>query len=73
MLLEDAGCHNATYAERSFWRSLVDGVNWLKQAVEILGSSNIKRFNVSDVEEALRQSKVIFPPVFYLYLFLCIY
>ncbi|XP_076925820.1 lysine-specific demethylase JMJ17-like [Bidens hawaiensis] len=59
LLLEDAGCHNATYAERLFWRSLVDGVNWLKQAVEVLGSSNVKRFNLSDVEEALRQSKMI--------------
>ncbi|KAI3713400.1 hypothetical protein L1987_71977 [Smallanthus sonchifolius] len=59
LLLEDAKCHHVTHADRSFWRSLLDGVNWLKQAVEILGSSNVKRFNLSDVEEALRQSKMI--------------
>ncbi|KAL8200906.1 hypothetical protein R6Q57_012245 [Mikania cordata] len=59
LLLEDAKCLHVTYADHSFWRSLLDGVNWLMQAVEILGSCNVKRFNLSDVEEALRQSKMI--------------
>lgn len=60
MLLEDAERHNVTYNSRPFWRSLIDGINWLKQAVEILGPCSLKRFNLSDVEEALRQSKVLF-------------
>ncbi|KAJ0811132.1 putative transcription factor & chromatin remodeling JmjC-ARID family [Helianthus annuus] len=59
LLLDDAKCYHVTYADRSFWKSLIDGFDWLKQAVEILGSCNVKRFNLIDVEEALRQSKMI--------------
>ncbi|MFS7897461.1 hypothetical protein Hanom_Chr00s009039g01742341 [Helianthus anomalus] len=66
LLLVDAKCYHVTYADRSFWKSLIDGFNWLKQAVEILGSCNVKRFTSSDVKEAWRQSKVLFPPVFFL-------
>lgn len=58
MLLEDAECHRVACAAYPFWRSLVDGINWVKQAVEILGPSNIRRFDLGDVEEALRQSKM---------------
>ncbi|KAF5772332.1 hypothetical protein HanXRQr2_Chr13g0575641 [Helianthus annuus] len=60
LLLVDAKCYHVTYAYRSFWKSLIDGFNWLKQAVEIIGSCNVKRFNLSDVEEAWRQSKMLF-------------
>lgn len=59
MLLEDAERHHVTYASRPFWRSLVDGINWLKHVVEILGPCSLKRFALSDVEEALRQSKMV--------------
>ncbi|MFS7897068.1 hypothetical protein Hanom_Chr00s006753g01735451 [Helianthus anomalus] len=59
LLLVDAKCYHVTYADRSFWKSLIDGFNWLKQAVEILGSCNVKRFSLSDVKEAWRQSKMI--------------
>lgn len=59
MLLEDSERHHVTYASRPFQRSLIDGINWLKQAVEILGPCNVKRFYLSDVEEALTQSKMI--------------
>ncbi|XP_024995655.1 uncharacterized protein LOC112528803 isoform X4 [Cynara cardunculus var. scolymus] len=59
MLLEDAGHHHVIYTSRPFWRSLVDGINWLKKAVEILDPCSLKRFDLSDVEETLRQSKII--------------
>ncbi|KAJ9550078.1 hypothetical protein OSB04_022621 [Centaurea solstitialis] len=59
MLLEDAGHHHVTYTSRPFWRSLVDGINWLKKGLEILGPCSLKRFDLSDVEETLRQSKII--------------
>nr|XP_043640227.1 lysine-specific demethylase 5D isoform X2 [Erigeron canadensis] len=59
MLLEDAERHNVKYASRSFWKSLVDGLTWLKRAVEILGPCKVQRFNLNDVEEALRQSKIL--------------
>ncbi|CAH1430281.1 unnamed protein product [Lactuca virosa] len=59
-LLEDAEKHHVAYASRPFWRSLVDGMNWLKKALEILGPCNdIKRFDLSDVKETLRQYKMI--------------
>ncbi|XP_042755889.1 lysine-specific demethylase JMJ17 isoform X2 [Lactuca sativa] len=60
MLLEDAEKHHVAYASRPFWRSLVDGMNWLKKALEILGPCNDnKRFDLSDVKETLRQYKMI--------------
>lgn len=60
MLLEDAEKHHVAYASRPFWRSLVDGMNWLKKALEILGPCNDnKRFDLSDVKETLRQYKVL--------------
>ena len=63
MLLEDAEKHHVGYACRPFWRSLVDGMNWLKKALEILSpcnnNSDIKKFALSDVKEALRQYKVL--------------
>ncbi|GJT51304.1 lysine-specific demethylase 5D [Tanacetum coccineum] len=58
-LLEDAECHRVKFASRPFWRLLVDGIKWLKQAVEILVPCNNKKVNLSNVDEALRQSKMI--------------
>ncbi|MFS7917231.1 hypothetical protein Hanom_Chr03g00186651 [Helianthus anomalus] len=66
LLLVDAKCYHVTYADRYFWKSLIDGFNWLKQAVEILGSCNVKRFSLNDVKEAWRESKVLFPPELFL-------
>ncbi|XP_071692833.1 lysine-specific demethylase JMJ17 [Rutidosis leptorrhynchoides] len=63
-LLEDSENHHVTYASRPFRRSLVDGINWLKQAVEILCPCNVKRSDLIDVEEVLtksKTSKVSFP------------
>ncbi|KAI3710834.1 hypothetical protein L2E82_40628 [Cichorium intybus] len=60
MLLEDAEHHDVAYASRPFWKALVKGIKWLMKALEILGPcNNHKRFDLSDVQEALRQYKTI--------------
>ncbi|CAK9184600.1 unnamed protein product, partial [Ilex paraguariensis] len=59
MLLEVTGPLPAIYKSCSLWSSLVDGLNWLKNALEISVPCNLRRFKLSDVEEVCMQSQTI--------------
>lgn len=49
---------SVTYPSSSFWCSLVDGVKWVKKALELTIVPFNQRCNLSDAEEVLEESKV---------------
>lgn len=66
MLLEVASHLPTTYASCELWSSLVGGMSWLKNALEIFLPCNRRKFKLSYVEEVFRQSQVpvlIFLPI----------
>lgn len=48
----------ATYASCTLYTLLIDGVNWLKNALEILPPCNDRQIKVDDAEEVLGLSQV---------------
>ena len=54
---EDNSCF---FASGVLWSLLVEGVKWLKQALEVIpGTCNSKQRKLSDAEELLSNSQVI--------------
>ncbi|KAL3833496.1 hypothetical protein ACJIZ3_008232 [Penstemon smallii] len=56
MMLDDA-TSLVIYKSSALLPKLIDGLQWLKKAIEILDPQNLGRFEVSSVEEILVQSK----------------
>lgn len=57
---EDNSC---LYASGVMWSLLVEGVKWLKQALEVIpGTCNSKQRKLSDAEELLSNSQVFLQP-----------
>lgn len=59
ILWEVANYQLGTYASCRLRSLLIDGLNWLKKALEICLPCNLKRFKLTDAEESLRQFKII--------------
>ncbi|KAL1828382.1 hypothetical protein ACET3Z_006794 [Daucus carota] len=59
MLLEVASHLPTTYASCELWSSLVGGMSWLKNALEIFLPCNRRKFKLSYVEEVFRQSQIL--------------
>ncbi|XP_031125306.1 lysine-specific demethylase lid isoform X2 [Ipomoea triloba] len=55
--LEIAGRFPTIYASCRLCIVLFDGVIWLKKALEVSVPSNLRRYNLEDAEEVLRQSQ----------------
>lgn len=56
----------ATYASCTLYTLLIDGMNWLKNALEILPPCNDRQIKVDDAEEVLGLSQVFFNCFFFL-------
>lgn len=57
--LEVSGCLPTTYASSALCALLVDGVNWLKKALEVLPPRKGGRMNLHDAEEVLGVAKKV--------------
>lgn len=55
----------ATYASCTLYTLLIDGMNWLKNALEILPPCNDRQIKVDDAEEVLGLSQVFFNCFFF--------
>lgn len=56
-LMKEKDQLSITYPSGSFWCSLVDGVKWVKKALELTIVPFNQRCNLSDAEEVLEESK----------------
>ncbi|VFQ70792.1 unnamed protein product [Cuscuta campestris] len=57
--LEVVGRSPTVYASSKLYTVLLDGVNWLKKALEVSAQSNLRRFSLKDAEDVLRQSQSV--------------
>lgn len=58
MMLDAAASFPASYKSSALLTTIMDWLNWLKKAIEILEPPNVLQFEASNVEEVLLQSKV---------------
>lgn len=60
-----------TYASSALWCSLVEGVKWLKHATKVISAScNFGRCKLSEAEEVLSNSQVLFLVLFVVFSYL---
>lgn len=63
-----------TYASSALWCSLVEGVKWLKHATKVISvSCNFGRCKLSEAEEVLSNSQVLFFALFVVFSYLYSY
>ena len=65
--MKAAEFHSGTFSSSILWSLLINGVKWLLRASEVVSlSGNFKRCKLSEAEEILSSSQVLFSPFFWL-------